>query len=84
MTPFGERVRQLRRERGLGFGRLTMLDADSDHGADVLILRNGDLLVLANTGTAPVPLPAGAAPLLASGPLTPDGAVPPDTTVWAG
>jgi alpha-glucosidase len=70
---------RLRRERGLGFGRLTMLEPDPD----VVALRNGDLLVLANTGTGPVPLPAGATPLLASGPLVPDGAVPPDTTVWA-
>jgi alpha-glucosidase len=70
---------RIRRERGLGLGRLAMLDADDD----VVALRNGELLVLANTGAGPVPLPAGAAPVLASGPLTPDDAVPPDTTVWA-
>jgi alpha-glucosidase len=42
--------------------------------------RNGDVTVVANMGSAPVPLPGGSA-LLASGPLTGD-ALPPNTTVW--
>ena len=53
----------------------------------VIALRNtaGDgertLLVVANLGADPVALPAGEV-LVASGPLTDDGAVPTDTTVW--
>ena len=40
------------------------------------------MLVLTNFGAAPVALPAGARPLLASEPLD-DGRVPTDVTVWA-
>ena len=40
-------------------------------------------LVLANLGTEPVALPEGSTVLVASGPLTDDGLVPLDTTVWA-
>ena len=39
------------------------------------------LLVVTNLGADPVALPAGEV-LVASGPLTDDGAVPTDTTVW--
>jgi hypothetical protein len=44
-----------------------------ESGTDVVAGCNGDVLVLANTGTAPVPLPPGATPLLASGPLAARG-----------
>ena len=39
------------------------------------------MLVVANLGAEPVALPDGDV-LVASGPLTDDGAVPTDTTVW--
>ena len=53
----------------------------------VIALRNtaGDgertLLVVTNLGADPVALPAGEV-LVVSGPLTDEGAVPTDTTVW--
>jgi alpha-glucosidase len=49
----------------------------------VLWLSRGDglLQLIANLSPAPVDLPAGAAVLLASGPL-PGGKLPPDTAVW--
>ena len=40
------------------------------------------VLVITNLGPTPVALPAGAQRLLSSGPLTPEGLVPTDTTVW--
>lgn len=52
-------------------------------GAEVVEFRNNDLLVLTNFGAAPAPLPAGCEPLLSSEPLTADGDVPQDVTVWA-
>jgi alpha-glucosidase len=70
----------LRRERGLGRGDLTWWP---DAGDDLVAFTNGALLVLANLGPEPVPLPDGAQVLLSSAPLTPDGAVPTDVTVWA-
>ena len=39
-------------------------------------------VVVANLGTTPVPLPAGAEVLLTSVPLDTPGTLPPDTTVW--
>ncbi|AXI76715.1 glycoside hydrolase family 13 protein [Peterkaempfera bronchialis] len=48
----------------------------------VLDFRRGDgFRCLTNLSDAPVPLPAGAETLLASGELT-DGQLPPDTSVW--
>jgi alpha-glucosidase len=73
---------RLRRERGLGAGDLGWLDAPGD----VVAFRNGATVVVANTGAAAVPLPAGAQVLLVSGDLATDTAgdpvLPPDTTVW--
>ena len=66
-----------RRELGLGAGSLVWVDL----GPDVVAFHNGAILVVANLGSSPVPLPSSATPLLASSPLT-EG-VPPDTTVWA-
>lgn len=53
-----------------------------DHGGDdVLAFARGDRFAcVVNLGTEPVPLPAGATVLLASGPA--DGVVGPDTAVW--
>ncbi|HWG98366.1 MAG TPA: glycoside hydrolase family 13 protein [Pilimelia sp.] len=70
---------RLRREHGLGAGALRWRDL----GPEVVAFDNGALLVLANLGGEPVPLPAGATPVHASGELTDDGRVPVDTTVWA-
>ena len=48
--------------------------------ADVVAFRNGGVAVIANTGEAVVPLPAGEV-LLSSEPLG-IGVLPGDTTVW--
>jgi alpha-glucosidase len=40
------------------------------------------VLVITNLGADPVAAPAGAQILVSSGPLTPQGLVPTDTTVW--
>jgi alpha-glucosidase len=69
---------RLRREHGLGRGTLRWRES----GDEVLIFDNGGLTVLTNFGAAPVPLPAGAEVLHASAPLTDDGGVPTDVTVW--
>ncbi len=76
---------RVRRERSLGTGGLQVLDGFGD---DVVAVVNtgqhdGRTVVLANLGADPVALPEGSRVLLASGPLTDDGAVPTDTTVWA-
>ncbi|HEX6967207.1 MAG TPA: alpha-amylase family glycosyl hydrolase, partial [Micromonosporaceae bacterium] len=70
---------RLRRAYDLGRGTLVW-SAGPD---DVLAFRNGDLLVVTNFGAAPVALPTGAQPVHTSGPLTADGRVPADVTVWA-
>ncbi|TPG19867.1 glycoside hydrolase family 13 protein [Pedococcus bigeumensis] len=78
------RLLRLRRERDLGTGGLQFIDGFGD---DVIALVNTgqgkDTLVLTNFGADPVALPDGASVLVASGPLTSDGSVPTDTTVWA-
>ncbi|GAB1689911.1 glycoside hydrolase family 13 protein [Krasilnikovia sp. M28-CT-15] len=70
---------RLRRDLGLGTGTLTWVDSP----ADVLAFRNAEVLVVTNFGPAPAELPAGARVLLSSEPLTADGRVPQDVTVWA-
>ena len=68
---------RLRREHALGAGTLSWLPGFPDA---VVALRNGPVVVVANTGTVPVELPGGEV-LLASGPL--DGrTLPHDTTAW--
>ncbi|MDO3702162.1 glycoside hydrolase family 13 protein [Micromonospora sp. C28SCA-DRY-2] len=69
---------RLRRAHGLGRGTLSWLAS----GDEVLSFRIAGLRVLTNFGDAPVPLPAGGELVLASAPLTEDGAVPTDVTVW--
>ncbi|HEY1642347.1 MAG TPA: glycoside hydrolase family 13 protein [Streptosporangiaceae bacterium] len=68
-----------RAEPGLGDGTLAwrlapagILDFDRDHG----------IRCVANLSAVPADLPAGAVILLASGPLTATGQLPPDTTAW--
>ncbi|GAA4706360.1 glycoside hydrolase family 13 protein [Promicromonospora umidemergens] len=58
------------------------LDLDPDDGGDSVLAftRGAGFACVVNLGTVPVPLPAGATVLLASGPV--DGAVGPDTAVW--
>ena len=78
-----------RRALGLGLGDLDWL---KEYPGDVVAFRNAGPLgsadetatvVVANLGSEPVPLPAGARVLVASGPLTDEGLIPTDTTVWA-
>ena len=71
-----KRALLLRRESGLGSGHLVWR-----HGFahDVVAFRNGDVTVVANVGTASVPMPSGEV-LLASAPVS--GQLEPDTTVW--
>jgi alpha-glucosidase len=75
---------EYRRRHRFGHGSLSWDPLASD---TVIALRNtaGDgertLLVVSNLGADPVALPAGEV-LVTSGPLTDDGAVPTDTTVW--
>jgi alpha-glucosidase len=94
---------RIRRERGLGRGTLTWLDFDqpgvrldadqADIGHDprdpeVLALRNGNVVVLLNLGTAAYPLPPGEVLLTSDSLRTADPlriadrAIPPDTTAW--
>ncbi|BDZ54341.1 hypothetical protein GCM10025870_14140 [Agromyces marinus] len=78
------RVLAERRSRSLASGSVEWLDGvggDGGGGGDgVLALRNGTVVVVANTGSEAVPLPAGRV-ILASDEL--DGAqLPADTTVW--
>jgi alpha-glucosidase len=70
---------RLRRAYRLGAADLTWLETT----ADVLAFRCGDVLVLTNFGSVPADLPAGVTVLLESEPLTDDGRVPQDVTVWA-
>ena len=44
--------------------------------------RANRVLIITNFGPEPVAVPNGATTLLSSGPLTPQGLVPTDTTVW--
>lgn len=66
-----------RREFGLATGSLVWEDA----GADAVAFRRGDVHVLVNLGTAPLPLPADATIVLASQPVE-GSELPVDTAVW--
>ncbi|WP_246140017.1 glycoside hydrolase family 13 protein [Protaetiibacter larvae] len=66
-----------RRAHGLGSGTVEWLPSEDP---EVLVLRNGAVTVVANTGAGTTPLPAGRV-VLASGPLGADR-IPGDTTVW--
>ncbi|MGI5190675.1 glycoside hydrolase family 13 protein [Promicromonospora sp. CA-289599] len=61
-------------------GRDLDLDVDSQGDDVVAFTRGARFACVVNLGTAPVPLPAGATVLLASGPA--DGEIGPDTAVW--
>lgn len=68
---------RVRREQSLGAGALEWLPGFPE---SVVALRNGSVVVVANTGTSSVELPSGEL-LLASGPLS-GRTLPPDTTAW--
>lgn len=83
------RALHLRRQFALGAGRLERLEANDS----VLCMRNGELLVVANTGTDPVvlSLPSRIHPILTSWalptsvvdePATDHFVIPADTTWW--
>ncbi|WP_369371975.1 glycoside hydrolase family 13 protein [Promicromonospora sp. Populi] len=85
MLSLYRRVLHLRRELpALHAEELAWLDLALDldtEGDDVLAFTRGPgFACVVNLGTTPVPLPAGAIPLLASAPV--DGVVGPDTAVW--
>ncbi len=74
----------IRRAHGLGAGSLSLLPG---YSRDVLAFVNESALgarvvVITNLGAEPVAVPGGALSLVSSGPLTPQGLVPADTTVW--
>jgi alpha-glucosidase len=74
----------IRRENGLGAGSLSLLEG---YSRDVVALVNESaagtrVVVITNLGAEPVAVPAGTLALVSSGPLTPQGLVPTDTTVW--
>jgi len=66
-----------RRHHALGTGTLEWIEGLGD---DVVAFRNGNVTVVANLGTEPVPLPAGGL-LVASEPGV-AGVLAPDTTAW--
>ncbi|GAA5084169.1 glycoside hydrolase family 13 protein [Microbacterium yannicii] len=66
-----------RRARSLGAGSLEWIDG---YGTDAVAFRNGNVTVIANTGSTPIALPDGNV-IASSGPLT-GGKLPADTTVW--
>jgi alpha-glucosidase len=74
----------IRRGHGLGAGSLSLLGGYSE---DVVAFVNESaegnrVVVITNLGAEPVAVPGGALSLVSSGPLTPQGLVPTDTTVW--
>lgn len=73
---FYRRALTARRAAFAGIADPTTAAADGD----VLVVRRGDITVVANTGDRPAPLPEGQV-LISSGPL-PGGVLPPDTAAW--
>lgn len=82
LTLYRDLLARRRKER-LGHGSLTFVGPESDA---VLTFRNTSrdgrtVLVMTNFGPEPIALPGGRV-LVASGPLTAEGHLPADTTVW--
>lgn len=69
---------RLRKENGLGDGALQWAAEQPD---TAVAFSNAGVGVVANLGDAPIAVPAGEV-LISSGPLTDDGLLPPETTVW--
>lgn len=83
MLSLYRRALHLRRDLpALHAEELTWLGLDGDSQGDdvVAFTRGARFACVVNLGTAPVPLPAGATVLLASGPV--DDEIEPDTAVW--
>ena len=68
-----------RAQPALGDGSLDWLEAPN--GA-LIFTRGRSFVCVVNTSADPIPLPDTAQLMLASGPLTPEGRLPADTTVW--
>lgn len=66
-----------RRARGLGAGTLEWIDG---YGPDAVAFRNGNVTVVANTGTASIPVPDGI--VIAASGLLAGAELPADTAVW--
>jgi alpha-glucosidase len=80
---YREALRLRRQHPALGDGDLHWESAGESAGEDVLLFgREPGFSCLTNLSAAPVGVPEGRRVLLASRPLTGDGTVPPDTTVW--
>jgi alpha-glucosidase len=80
MLELYRRALRIRRSQPeLGDGRLTWLDVPD---GTLAFGRGARFACIVNFSGDPVPLPGGAHVLLASGPLTDDGRVPRDTSVW--
>jgi len=73
---------RLRRELGLGRGRLTWLDLGDDVVAFETTTQGGPLRVITNLGEAAFPLPDGVEVLVASVGADLTGGLPGDTAVW--
>ena len=81
MLSLYRRALHLRRELpDLHTEDLAWLELGGEGDGVLAFARGAGFACVVNLGTAPVPLPAGATVLLASGPV--DGTVGPDTAVW--
>jgi alpha-glucosidase len=65
--------------QALGDGPLRWLESPED---TLLFARDPGFICAVNISARPMPLPDGTDLLLASGPLTAGGAIPPDIAVW--
>jgi alpha-glucosidase len=72
-------LRLRRAEPALGDGTLRWLPSTPDV---LLFARNPGFVCAVNLSESPIAAPAPAELLLASGPLTADGQIPPDTAAW--
>jgi alpha-glucosidase len=69
-----------RRAEELGTGGLAWI---TGLGEDVIAFENREVVVVANLGSDPVPLPDGLVVIASSAELTDPTTVPGDTTLWA-
>jgi len=72
-------LRLRRAEPALGDGTLRWLPSPPDV---LLFARDPGFVAAVNISGSTIPVPAGAEPLLASGPLTDAGEIPPETAAW--
>ena len=69
----------MRRELGLGEGKLRYMDSDND---DVIIARNGDICLVANLSDKAVDMPKGTLLAKSMPEIEEGGMLPSDTAVW--